>query len=592
MARNHEIKIETTEGVEGSPEIGQIGDDSEMGIEAMEPGSDPDSDPMGDPDPDDDPDQSPSQSPSSKKRKSRSPKSPSQDQSRFNSRGQVLKRLLDQIEHEYHFALDASGQLYRYQSGCYRPDGELWSRNWLMTKMRNNPDLLDLWSIGFMQDFLAALRCNKPKLWPEPPTARISLLNGILDLPSRSLSPHTPDFYSPIQLPLCYVPGAKCPEWDQYLASLFPMDAIQLAHEILGAILTPNRIDQVAIWIKAPGGNGKSTFLESLNLLLGPHNIARVSIKELSQDRFAAADLDGKLLNVDADATPKSLEDPSILKKVIGFDQLRVQRKHQPAYDIVPFAKLIIAGNFNPSSGDWSYGWLRRFLIVPFAANFVQSDDQLMEIDETAKRERIVEKGSKGKGKVNGVNGMVNGHSTTNLSNPSNQIPLDRRDKTAIFSRLSNPMELSGILNHALDGLDRIKSNGHFSIPESVQQATRDFQSEADPILKAWQGLFHCQSKDEILDRDLFLSKEEIVDSLNAVLPKRVKGHGGGLTTKELNGWMGRNFSHLIQTQRRIDGKVVRGYIGIGYLEDREVNRIEKLGVGERISVESVGRVQ
>jgi putative DNA primase/helicase len=49
------------------------------------------------------------------------------------------------------------------------------------------------------------------------------------------------------------------------------------------------------------GDNGKSVFLKLLKMFLGSENVSHASLQELSDDRFAAADMYGKLANICAD---------------------------------------------------------------------------------------------------------------------------------------------------------------------------------------------------------------------------------------------------------------------------------------------------
>ena len=42
------------------------------------------------------------------------------------------------------------------------------------------------------------------------------MLNGLLDVNTTLLVPHSPEFLSPIQLPMNFDPAERCPHWDDF----------------------------------------------------------------------------------------------------------------------------------------------------------------------------------------------------------------------------------------------------------------------------------------------------------------------------------------------------------------------------------------
>ena len=51
---------------------------------------------------------------------------------------------------------------------------------------------------------------------------------------------------------------------------MFPKDSFELAWEVLGDLLTPDRSIQEAICIVGEGGNGKGVFAQSAVSVVGP----------------------------------------------------------------------------------------------------------------------------------------------------------------------------------------------------------------------------------------------------------------------------------------------------------------------------------
>ncbi len=78
------------------------------------------------------------------------------------------------------------------------------------------------------------------------------------------------------------------------------------------------------------------------------------------------------------------------IKGIVAGDELRAQRKHQPAFDFRPFAKHIITTNNLPRSRDKSLGFFSRFNIVPFHRIFLEEREINNLEDEVLKEACLV----------------------------------------------------------------------------------------------------------------------------------------------------------------------------------------------------------
>ena len=85
------------------------------------------------------------------------------------------------------------------------------------------------------------------------------------------------------------------------MAELLPREVIPIIHEIAGLCLYSGNPMRKAFMFLGAGRNGKSTVLNLIRALLGKGNCSAVSIQTLSENRFAPADLFGKLANIAGD---------------------------------------------------------------------------------------------------------------------------------------------------------------------------------------------------------------------------------------------------------------------------------------------------
>jgi putative DNA primase/helicase len=83
---------------------------------------------------------------------------------------------------------------------------------------------------------------------------------------------------------------------------------------MLDPTITPTK----AVFLFGAARSGKSTYLRLLQEIAGPENYSAVTLHQLSDDRFAAANLYGKMLNVAADLPASHVEDLSTFKMMTG----------------------------------------------------------------------------------------------------------------------------------------------------------------------------------------------------------------------------------------------------------------------------------
>ena len=398
-----------------------------------------------------------------------------------------------------YFAKDVGGLLYVFQDGVYKPTGESFVKSRIKQLMGAWDNQAD-WSSGIAPEVIEFIRVDTRELWQALPGNVINVANGLLNTRTRILEPHSPDFLSSVQLPVSFDPGEQCPEWDGFVQAVFPGDAQAIAWEIPAWLMTANTSLQKAILLLGEGANGKSAYLAGIVALLGRQNCTAISLQKLESDRFAAARLVGKLANICPDLPSSHLTGTSVFKALTGGDTVGAERKYRDSFEFRPSAKLIFSANQPPHSDDSTHGFFRRWLVVPFT--------------------RVFEEGAAS--------------------------TLSREELDAL---LSSPDELSGLLNHALDALARLDSNG-FTKSESMLQAWDEFRRETDP-LSVWL--------DRSTIEDPAVPKRKLLDAYNAecVAHRRppMTSTGFGLAVKRL--------CKVGEQQKTVDGKVVWCYTGM-----------------------------
>ncbi|MCP5005041.1 MAG: hypothetical protein GY941_14070 [Planctomycetes bacterium] len=208
--------------------------------------------------------------------------------------------------------------------------------------------------------------------------------------------PHGIEFFSTIQINTIYDKDAKCPEWETFCRQVLnPLslkigtlsekeqeaakegaNAINIMQEFFGLCLIPDVSYETNLILLGKGSNGKSTVLKVLIDLLGAENCSSIPLQNLS-DRFAAADLENKLINAFADLPAKALTDSSWLKALTSGDSIKGERKYKPIFSFRNFSRQIYSCNELPRSMDRSEAFYRRWIILPFEVAFSEENRRL-----------------------------------------------------------------------------------------------------------------------------------------------------------------------------------------------------------------------
>jgi P4 family phage/plasmid primase-like protien len=257
--------------------------------------------------------------------------------------------------------------------------------------------------------------------------------NGVLNVLTRELSPQNPDFYMTNRLPHKYNPEAKCPLILKFLGEVMSQKHQTQHQEFLGNCLYRKIIFHVALLLNGVGNNGKSVLIDVDTALIGKKNMSHETLQALCYDKFAAAELKDKMINFVSDMPSEGLKHVGIAKMIIAGDSLTVQRKHCNPFDFTPFAKLMFSCNAAPpvDATEDNLAWYRRLVMLDFPHIFSPNSTEHKE-DKHLKSKLIVE------------------------------------------------TEMSGYLNYALDGLERLMKQQEFSDRMSIEETRKSYIKKSD----------------------------------------------------------------------------------------------------------------
>lgn len=240
--------------------------------------------------------------------------------------------------------------------------------------------------------------------------------NGTVDLRTKALRAHE---MADLLTKCCGAPydaTAHSPLWDQFLEKFLPdADVRGFFKRYMGSCLSGDASDQALVILFGPGGNGKSTAIETVTRVMGDYFAGTpFSTLTMSRDRGQAtndlAALAGARFVVASEPPEGASLNTSTVKTLTGGDTITARHLYKEFFSFVPQFKLALVTNHKPQISESTHAIWRRVFLVPFSVTV--TDD---ERDENFKARLW--------GERNGVlRWMVDGsveHQTVGLSPPA-----------------------------------------------------------------------------------------------------------------------------------------------------------------------------
>lgn len=146
-------------------------------------------------------------------------------------------------------------------------------------------------------------------------------------------------------------------------------EIVKLLWEIVNEAVNPNHTREKMVILYGEGNNGKGTFQAMLTNLIGIENISTLTPHDFSGE-FKLEMLLGKVCNIGDDISNKYLDDISNLMSIITGDPILINRKGKSVISAQLSLLTIFSANRLPKIRNKSQGAYRRFLIIPFNADF------------------------------------------------------------------------------------------------------------------------------------------------------------------------------------------------------------------------------
>lgn len=206
----------------------------------------------------------------------------------------------------------------------------------------------------------------------------VRVKNGVIDLRTQRYRDNRRQDLITSVCPVDYDPKAVCPTWERFIAEITCWDAELAAffRRLVGYMLTGWTDEQLLFFFYGHGSNGKSTFIQIIQALMGSYatqinSDVLMANRSVGGPNASLAKLPGKRLVVANELPEGGRFDDMLLKSMTGGDTLvarQVYGKHE--IEFTAQFSLVIIGNHKPVIHDMSHGMWRRMCLIPFAARF------------------------------------------------------------------------------------------------------------------------------------------------------------------------------------------------------------------------------
>lgn len=331
---------------------------------------------------------------------------------------------------------DEKQEMWVYDAGVYIAQGKSYIKEWCREIMG---EAYNTYVVNLVISRIEVDTYIEPnEFFIEQNFDEIPVLNGILNVRTREMTPYDPHKIFFNKLNIEYDVDKEIHTIYDFLYSILPVDEVEILQELFGYVLYKKYPFQKAFMLLGSGSNGKSVLLDLFKNFVSAENTSSLSLHQIqSLDSFSVSELFNKMVNLSGDISAKTLTNTALFKQIIGGERIGANRKFKNMVYFHNYAKFINSCNRLPKTYDLTDGFFRRWVILNFIEVFVLPHEYELLDDEEKKH--------------------------THLADPE------------ILGKLIVPNEMSGLLNWALKGLERIFSQGGFSNSKTTKEIKGDW---------------------------------------------------------------------------------------------------------------------
>ena len=312
------------------------------------------------------------------------------------------------------------------------------------------------------------------------------LKNGVLDISNPNkpkLLKHCQEFKIRMKIPVKYNPKAKCPKISKLIKDIVGKDNEGHIYKAIGDTILgdPTRFEKVEVLVGEPD-TGKTTLLRVVERFLGKTNVCHESLNNIINDKHSTAELDGKLANIYAEVSGGFLRNITNFNVIVSEEILRGNKKYGKIFGFKNRTHHWYACNKLPELREIPLAVMKRICLT-HCTNKIELKERIDKFEETILTEK----------------------------------------------------ELSGLLNKSLNGLSKLKNDGHYNkrFYENVEEQWIKYSNPLILFMEKYIEYYNHNGINELYEID----KDQLLRVYNMYLRgyKLPILNGTNVLTREVN---------------------------------------------------------
>jgi len=355
---------------------------------------------------------------------------------------ETISKMFLKEEKVYTTRNDEKSECWIYKEGIYIPQARTYIKEFCRKLLK------EVFTPTIANEIVAKIETDtyieQDVFFQEEAPYLVAVNNGIFNLNTKELNPFSPELRFFSKLDIDYVPNKECKTIINFFDSLFKnRQEIKVIQELFGFLLYKEYFLEKAFMFLGSGRNGKGKTLELMKRFIGVKNCAEISLESMEKDMYGVGELFKKNANLCGDLSRTALKHTGEFKKLTGRDLLSAPRKFKTRVQFINYAKMIFSCNELPYTHDITEAFFNRWIILDFPFTFLPQK----EIDELEDRKNI------------------------RLRDPN------------IIDKISSKEEMEGLLNWAIEGLERLRKEKRFSYSPSTKNTKEKWMRKSNSCM-------------------------------------------------------------------------------------------------------------